>query len=135
VEEACPDLSEAHECFQILRALNFAVAYGQRLREHRDLIKPEVIWNTEKGLALTADEIARAERQRVTLAARMHAFLQEYDLLLCPSTIVAAFPIEERYLAECNGTRFETYIDWLAIAYAITLTCCPALSIPCGFTS
>ena len=65
----------------------------------------------------------------------MLAFFDTYDLLLCPSTIVAAFPIEERYLAECNGTKFDTYIDWLAIAYAVTLTCCPALSLPCGFTS
>ena len=84
---------------------------------------------------MTADEIARAERQRVALAQRMLAFFDTYDLLLCPSTIVAPFPIEERYLAACNGVTFETYIDWLAIAYAITLTCCPALSLPCGFTS
>jgi amidase len=135
VEEACPDLSEAHECFQTLRALSFAVSQADRLREHRDLMKPEVIWNVEKGLALTAEEIARAERQRVALTARMLAFFETYDLLLCPATIVAAFPIEERYLAACNGVTFETYIDWLAIAYAITLTCCPALSLPCGFTS
>ena len=135
VEEACPDLSEAHECFQTLRALSFAVAHADRLREHRDLLKPEVIWNVERGLALTAEEIARAERQRVVLAGRMLAFFETYDLLLCPSTIVAAFPIEERYLTACNGVTFETYIDWLAIAYAITLTCCPALSLPCGFTS
>ena len=45
-----------------------------------------------------------------------------------------AFPLEERYLADCEGQAFETYIDWLAIAYAITLTSCPAISIPCGFT-
>ncbi|MGD9510561.1 MAG: amidase family protein, partial [Geminicoccaceae bacterium] len=27
------------------------------------------------------------------------------------------------------------YIDWVAINYAITLTGCPALSLPCGFTA
>ena len=135
VVEAHPDLSEAHECFQTLRALQYAVGFGERMREHPGLMKPEVVWNVEKGLALRPDEIARAERQRVVLTQRMLAFFETYDLLLCPSTIVAAFPIEERYLAECNGTRFETYIDWLAIAYAVTLTCCPALSLPCGFTN
>ena len=135
VVEAHPDLSEAHECFQTLRALQFAVNFGERMRQHPGLMKPEVVWNVEKGLALTVDEIARAERQRVVLTQRMLAFFDTYELLLCPSTIVAAFPIEERYLAECNGVTFDTYIDWLAIAYAITLTCCPALSLPCGFTS
>lgn len=135
VEEAHPDLSEAHECFQILRAFSFATARGKLLREHRDLLKPEVIWNIEKGLALTADEIAKAQAQRVALARRMLAFFDRYDLLLCPATIVAAFPVEERYLAECDGVKFETYVDWLAIVYAITLACSPALSLPCGFTT
>jgi amidase len=135
VEEAHPDMSEAHECFQILRALSFAVSRGKLLRQHRNLLKPEMIWNIEKGLVLTADDIAKAQAQRVALVQRMLAFFEEYDLLLCPATIVAAFPVEERYLAACNGVTFETYIDWLAIVYAITLACCPALSLPCGFTS
>jgi amidase len=134
VEEAHPDLAEAHACFQVLRALSFAVSRADLLRSHRHLLKPEVIWNIEKGLALTADEIAVAERQRVELTRRMLAFFDVYDLLLTPATIVAAFPVEERFVAACDGTRFETYIDWLAIAYAVTLCCSPALSLPCGFT-
>jgi amidase len=133
VEEAHPDFSEAHECFQTLRAAAFAVSRVKLLRQHRDLLKPEVIWNIEKGLALSMDDIARAETQRVALMQRSLAFFERYDLLLCPATIVTAFPIGERYLAACNGHRFETYIDWLAIVYAITLACCPALSLPCGF--
>ena len=64
----------------------------------------------------------------------MAAFFETNDLLLTPATIVPAFPLEQRYLAECAGQAFATYIDWLAIAYAITVTGCPAISIPCGFT-
>jgi amidase len=135
VEEAHPDMAEAHECFQILRAHSFATSRAKLLRTHRDLLKPEVIWNVEKGLALSVDEITQAEAQRVLLMQRMQAFFEDYDLLLCPATICAAFPIEQRYLATCAGVKFETYIDWLAIVYAITLCCCPALSLPCGFTS
>lgn len=135
VEEAHPDLSEAHECFQILRALAFATSQAKNLREHRDLLKPEVVWNIEKGMALSVDEIVKAQAQRVALTNRMRAFFEAYDLLLCPTTIVAAFPVEERYLARCAGVEFETYIDWLAIVYAATVACCPALSLPCGFTA
>jgi amidase len=111
-----------------------AGSLGERMRANPGVMKPEVVWNVEKGFALTVDEIARAVRQRVTLMQRTLAFFETFDLVLCPTTIVAAFPIEERFLAECNGTKFETYIDWLAIVYAITLACCPALSLPCGFT-
>ena len=134
VEEAHPDMSEAHECFHVLRALSFAVSRAKLLREHRHLLKPEVVWNIEQGLALGAEEIAKAEAQRVALAGRMLTFFDSYDLLLCPATIVAAFPIEERYLAQCAGKTFDNYVEWLAIVYAITLACVPAMSLPCGFT-
>jgi amidase len=47
---------------------------------------------------------------------------------------VPPYPVEQRYPESCAGERFENYFEWLAIAYAITLVCCPALSLPCGFT-
>jgi amidase len=135
VEDAHPDLAEAHECFHVLRAFDFCMTKAALLRTKRDLLKPEVIWNIEEGLKLTMADMERAEAQRVALAARMLAFFETYDLLLTPATIVAAFPVEQRYLAECAGRKFDNYIEWLAIAYAITLACCPALSLPCGFTT
>lgn len=135
VEEAHPDLREAHECFHVLRAFDFAVTRAALLRTHRDLLKPEVIWNIEEGLKLTMEQIERAEGQRVAMAARAVEFFKTFDLLLAPATIVAPFPVQNRYVAECAGKKFDNYVQWLAIAYAITLACCPALSLPCGFTA
>jgi amidase len=135
VEEAHPDLGEAHECFHVLRAFDFAISKEKLLRESRDLLKPEVIWNIEQGLKLTVTEIAKAEGQRVAMTARTLAFFETYDLLLTPATIVAPFPIQNRYVAECAGKTFANYVEWLGIVYAITLVCCPALSLPCGFTA
>lgn len=135
VEEATPDFSEAHECFHVLRALDYAISKAELLRKHRALLKPEVVWNIEQGLALSVDDIARAEAQRVTLVARLMTFFETYDLLLCPATIVPPFPVEERYVATCDGHTFDNYVQWLGIVYAITLTCAPALSLPCGFTA
>jgi amidase len=134
VEEAHPDLREAHECFHVLRAFDFAVSKAELLRKHRDLLKPEVIWNIEEGLKLTVEQVARAEAQRIALAERTDEFFKTYDLLLAPATIVPPFPVQNRYVAECAGKRFDNYIEWLGIVYAITLACCPALSLPCGFT-
>ena len=135
IEEAHPDLREAHECFHVLRALDFAMTKAVLLRTKRDMLKPEVIWNIEEGLKLTVEQITRAEAQRVEMTARMVEFFGKYDLLLAPATIVAPFPIENRYVAECAGHKFDNYVEWLAIVYAITLACCPALSLPCGFTA
>jgi amidase len=135
VEEAHPDLREAHECFHVLRAYDFAISKAALLREKRDLLKPEVIWNIEQGLKLTVEQLARAEAQRVAMTARTLEFFKTYDLLLAPATIVAPFPVENRYVAECAGKKFDNYVEWLGIVYAITLVCCPALSLPCGFTA
>lgn len=135
IEEAHPDLREAHECFHVLRAFDFAVSKAALLRSHRDQLKPEVIWNIEQGLKLSVEQLERAEAQRVAMTARTLEFFKTYDLLLTPATIVAPFPIENRYVAECAGHQFDNYVEWLAIVYAITLACCPALSLPCGFTA
>jgi amidase len=135
VEEAHPDLREAHECFHVLRAFDFAVSKAELLRSRRDMLKPEVIWNIEEGLKLTVEQITRAEAQRVAMTSRALKFFGTYDLLLTPATIVAPFPIENRYVAECAGKKFDNYVEWLGIVYAITLVCCPALSLPCGFTA
>jgi amidase len=135
VEEAHPDLREAHECFHVLRAFDFAITKAALLRSKREFLKPEVIWNIEEGLKLTVEQLERAEAQRVAMAARTLEFFKTYDLLLTPATIVAPFPIENRYVAECAGKKFDNYVEWLGIVYAITLACCPALSLPCGFTA
>ena len=134
VEEAHPELSEAHEAFQVLRAHTMVLSMGALLESHRDKLKPEVVWNIEKGLGLRAADLVRAEHQRAAMTARAVRFFETYDLLLCPATIVPPFPIGERSVAACNGVAFETYVDWLAIAYAVTLVCAPALSLPCGYT-
>jgi amidase len=135
VEEAHPDLREAHECFHVLRAFDFAISKAALLRSKRDQLKPEVIWNIEEGLKLSVEQLERAEAQRVAMAARTLEFFKTYDLLLAPATIVAPFPVENRYVAECAGVKFDNYVQWLAIVYAITVACCPALSLPCGFTA
>ncbi len=105
------------------------------LRTRRDMLKPEVIWNIEEGLKLTVEQLERAEAQRVAMTARTLEFFGTYDLLLTPATIVAPFPVENRYVAECAGKKFDNYVEWLGIVYAVTLVCCPALSLPCGFTA
>lgn len=134
VEEAHPDFREAVECAHVLRAYDYVLTKGKLLKPYRDQLKPEVVWNIEQGLKLTLPDIERAEAQRVTLTNRALEFFQTYDLLLCPTTIVTPFPVEVRYPEECNGTTFDNYVGWLAIVSAITVACCTALSIPCGFT-
>jgi amidase len=134
VEEACPDFSGAVECFGVLRALGFVARHREHYEGQRDKLKPDVIWNIERGLALTATDIARAELARGALYHRVVDFFRSYDLLLCPAACVPPFDVKLRWLKELDGVAFDNYVEWIRITYAITLTSCPALSLPCGFT-
>lgn len=135
VEEACPDLSGAIETFEVLRALLMASLRGPLLEEHRDRINPDIRGNIDKGLALTGSDVARAERQRLRIVQNVASFFERFDLLLCPTVAVPPFPSEQPYPTEIGGRALTSYIDWMVLTFAITVTGCPALSIPCGLTA
>jgi len=134
VESACADFSQAVDVFQVLRAAFFAAEHEEHLRAHRDLLKDDVIWNTEKGLALTGGEIGAAELARSQICVSLLELFATHDLLVCPTVLVPPFDVEVRYVDEVAGVRFDNYIHWLVLTYAITLTGCPAISLPAGFT-
>ena len=62
VEEFGPDIGAIQEAFMVLRSQHFVVDRELQLQAHRDQLKPDIIWNTEKGLGQTPSQIAWAER-------------------------------------------------------------------------
>ena len=64
----------------------------------------------------------------------MRQFFERYDVLLCPAAVALPFPVSQTTVEEVAGYRFDNYVGWLAITFAISLSTCPALSVPCGFT-
>jgi amidase len=134
VTQACPDLGDATEIFRVLRAAAFAARYEPLLQTNRKDLKPEIIGNVEAGLKLTGSDLGRAEAARAALVYRTAAFFRHYDVLVTPAVIVPPFDIEQRYLTEVAGHAFRDYVGWLVASFAITLTTCPAISIPCGYT-
>jgi len=134
VEDGEPDFGDADEVFRTLRAWLFAQDRREDLKQHRHLIKDTVIWNIEQGLELTGLDVSRAEAKRSLLFHRVREFLERYEFLALPVAQVAPFPVEVEWVKEINGIKMETYIDWMATCYAITLTGLPAISVPCGFT-
>lgn len=134
VEDGEPDFRDADEIFQTLRAWQYAAGHENHLKNHRDLVKDTVIWNTEQGLTLTGLDVARAEGKRAALYERVRVFLERYEYLVLPVSQVVPFPVEVRWVREIGGVAMRTYIDWMATCYAITLTGLPAASVSAGFT-
>lgn len=134
VEDDRPSFKNAVETFQVLRAALFAGTKINLLEHHRDALKPELIWNIEKGLSLTSQEIGKAQVARSKLYHRMSEFFLDYDLLICPTVITPPFDVNIRYIEELDGHKFDNYVDWLGMTFVLSLTGCPAISTPAGFT-
>ena len=99
-----------------------------------DLLKPEVIWNIEKGFKIDLNEMERAENQRVLLAQRYLAFFDKYDLLLTPTTACPPFAVGLDNPTEIAGRPAGAYA-WIPFTYPFNLTGQPAASVPAGFTA
>jgi amidase len=134
VEEGHPDFGNAPSTFRTLRAAWLAADMAELLEAHETKLKPELVRNIRKGMKLSADEIGHAEVEQGRLYRGIIDFFESYDLLVTPATVVPPFEKNCRYPEEVNGQKLETYFDWFSITYSISLTACPAISIPAGFT-
>lgn len=135
VEEAHPDLGDAERTFHTLRGAVFIARHAALLEKNRHLYKPEIIENTEFGLRLKPGQIIAAEMAQGELIRRAARFFDDYDLLLCPAVTCPPFDVDMRYPTEVEGVRFEGYMGFLVLSCAITLTACPVVALPCGFTA
>jgi amidase len=134
ITDETPDFSGVLEAFQTLRAVLLGTMMGPLLEEHRDRIAPEIVGNVERGFEVTPQTLFEAKRIRWQLYQKMIDFFETHDYLICPAASIAPFPIEQRYVTEIDGQPCKTYIDWFSITFALTMTSCPVLSLPCGFT-
>jgi amidase len=134
VRDAEPDLSDADEAFDVLRALGFVANHHEKWLLHRALLKDTVVWNIEAGLALTPLRIAQAMSLRSAIVQRMMAFFEHFDALVLPVSQVAPFPLAYDWVREIEGHPMEHYVAWQRSCSRISVTAHPAISVPGGFT-
>ena len=134
INYSCPDVSQADEAFRPLRAAQFAGMWSHVLTAERDLIKPEVVWNIEQGLKLSSSDIYEAELKRNKIRANILEYLDVNEFLILPATPVVANLAEDRFVKKIDSVIMKDYLEWLLLGYIISLTGCPAISIPCGFS-
>jgi Asp-tRNA(Asn)/Glu-tRNA(Gln) amidotransferase A subunit family amidase len=132
VEERAPDFSGVHETFEVLRGVNYVAAHRERLERARNLLDRNVVDNTERGLALSLADVARAQVEQTRLYKRVLAFFEQVDVLIAPAASVPPFPHAQLFVEAINGEPMPTYMHWLAITYAPTMALCCAAAIPCG---
>lgn len=134
VEDVCPDLRGVDEVFLTIRAWTVRAALLPLLEGHRDQLKPEAVWQIEAGAGLTGADIAKAMARHAEIMERMRLFQEEYEFLLCAVNQVPPFDAEIDWPKEIDGVTMDNYVSWMKSAYWITVTFCPAASVPAGFT-
>jgi amidase len=134
VTAANPTLDEAEDTFRTLRAWLFWQQYGALLEEHPDGFKESLARNIRAGQHLTGDDVWRAYTRRTLLENRMTEFFEDHDVLVMPVSQVPPFPADREFPETVAGQVMASYLDWMRSAYLITVTGCPAVSVPGGFT-
>ena len=135
IERKAPDLSQGRHVFHAIRGVNHLAAFAPMIAQHGERVIPEIHSSTERAASLPIADYARAENARVAMFQRLMDFLEEHDFLICPTAVMTPFPAEWRRVERLGEHEFDSYIDWIAITFTLSLTSCPVISIPCGFTA
>lgn len=133
IDNAHPDMPEVFDTNRTLRGLIFAFQLAALTADQRKQIKQSVQWDAAQGEKLTGMDVALAEYKRANITRNINKFMEKYEFLVLPVTQVAPFKVELEYPTEINGKKMKSYLEWMEILYAITLTGLPAISVPVGF--
>ncbi len=131
-EHVNPPLAGADEAFEVNRALSFVAKHKAIYDESPELLGPNIVANVEQGLLMSLADVGRAMAAHTDIYRRFLAFMEDYDVLICPAMSVPPFVHGQLYPTEINGEPLRTYFHWLALAYGLTLTCHPVVCLPAG---
>ncbi len=131
VEEVEMDLSIGRRAFLALRGYEMVAVHYRRL-DKVDQLGDNVAGNIHAGLAVTTEALGAAEHARGQLWLRFRDFFRRFDYLLTPCMAVPPFPVEQNYPKTVAGKKMETYVDWFAPTFVLSLTGLPVGSVPCG---
>ena len=131
------DLEQLWEAWLDLRSLQVA---GNNLALYTDpakraLLKPEAVWEIERGMRLSGMRIYEAAKVRSAWYQQLRGLLERFDYLVMPSTQVYPFAVELDWPHTIGTREMDTYHRWMEVVIAATMAGLPALAVPAGFSA
>ncbi|WP_207482361.1 amidase [Arenibaculum pallidiluteum] len=137
VEAVLPDFppEAIWNAWLVLRAwlVGSSLAAAYRDPAKRALLKPEAQWEVEQGAKLSAFAVAEASKVRTAWYHTVRGLFEAYDYLVLPSAQVFPFAVETPWPRQIAGRTMDTYHRWMEVVIPVTMSGCPAISVPVGF--
>jgi amidase len=131
VDEIALDLAYGRPAFLALRGLWFVSMLFPHLARLEEF-GTNVANNLRAGLGTSVQELGAAEQARKRMREQLAGLFTRYDVLLTPTMAVSPFPVVENYPRTVGGREMETYVDWIAPTYVLSLSGLPVGSVPAG---
>jgi amidase len=129
------DLDRVWEAWLVWRHFLVAAGLGGLAADpaRRALLKPEVQWEIDRGLPLTARDLTAAAVERTSFHLAITSLFRHFDVLVLPTAQVWPFPVEERWPQRIGDRPMDTYHRWMEVTSYATFAGLPAVSVPVGF--
>ena len=137
VEAAQPafDLPQLWRAWLDLRSFTFAGAHARLYQDPqtRGLLKPEAVWEIERGLRLSGQDVFQAAVVRSAWYGALQQLFEQFDFLVLPAAQVFPFEVRQDWPASVDGRGMDTYHRWMEAVVPATMAGLPALAAPAGF--
>lgn len=102
--------------------------------EKRKLLKPEAIWEIERGLKMSGSTVANAINTRNQWLTYLLSLFERYHYLVLPTAQVFPFDVNINWPAKIAERDMDTYHRWMEVVIPTSMAGLPAISLPAGFS-
>ena len=97
-------------------------------------VKPEALWD-ERCLKISGIDVRMAAVVRSEWYQVVRKLFERFDYLVLPSAQVFPFSVETHWPAEIAGKKMDMYHRWMEVMIPVTMSGCPAIGVPVGFSA
>jgi aspartyl-tRNA(Asn)/glutamyl-tRNA(Gln) amidotransferase subunit A len=133
VEEVKPGFADSHEMIRLMWGAHYIGNYGQYLDDWRDRMDPGLVACMDEAKRWSAQEYVAMRGRKIGYWDSVRPLFERYDLLLTPTTSVAAFDVGRLNPVGWPQHAWD-WFPWASFSYPFNFTGQPAVTVPAGFT-